>query len=442
MTSFARVSTNMQYGQSMKRLSDLQAQLDKTQRHMSANTRLLTPADDPVAAAKALDLKQGQSMNTQFASNRGNAQDALKLQESTLNSFGTRIQDIQRLLIQAGDGAYEEEQLKVIANEIEAIRNELVGYANTRDAYSNYIFSGHEVTIQPFDMTVTGKVSYKGDDGQLMVQVDSARYMPATDSGKNIFMNIKGLTASRVEMTATSDTSNIHNLVVDVDIKDETLLQGYDDPTRPGFQYRVEFDGKTPVASYKLYRSDDGGANWTQMDENGQTTDALGNPITTEYPYTSDDKNTMEIEVDGVRFSIKGEVEAGDVVTIIPGANRATDVFDYINEAIDLLNNTTFSEHGGSTNLALGLEALNTNMASALDKILTARADAGTRLKELDALDVSGTDKNLQYTESISELEGLDYYKAISDMYMQQLTLQAAQQTFMATRNLSLFSLM
>lgn len=435
MTSFARISTNMQYGQSMKRLSDLQAQLDKTMRHISANTRLLTPADDPVAAAKALDLKQGQSMNKQFESNRGNAQDALKLQESTLNSFGTRVQEIHRLLIQAGDGAYEEEQLKVISGEIEAIRNELVGYANTRDAYGNYIFSGHQVTQQPFDMTVRGEVSYKGDDGQLMIQVDSARYMPATNSGKNIFMNVKGLTASTVSMEP-KESGTAHNLVIDVDVLDETKLQGYTDPTKPGFQYQVKFEGKTPTASYTLYKSEDGGANWTQIDADGNAS------TTATFPYTSDDKNTMELEIDGVRFSVKGPVDDGDMVTIVPGKTRATDVFAYINEAIDLLNNTVFQEHGGSTNLALGLEALNTNITTALDKILTARGDAGTRLKELDALDTSGADKDLQFTESISELEDLDYYKAISDMYMQQLTLQAAQQTFMTTRNLSLFSLM
>ncbi|MCM1513180.1 MAG: flagellar hook-associated protein FlgL [Oxalobacter formigenes] len=429
MTVFSRISTNMMYGQSMKRLSTLQAQLDKTQRHISANTRILTPADDPVAAARALDLKQGKSMNTQFASNRGNAEDALKLQESTLNSFTGSIQDIQRLLVQAGDGAYDEEQIRVIADEITSLRDQMVGYANTRDAYGNYIFSGYQAGIQPFDMAVTGEVTYKGDDGQLMIQVDAARYLPVTDSGKSIFMGIKGMTASTV-------TPSRHDLVIDVDIKDETKLDGY--------SYEVRFAGDSPVSSYSLWRTDKDG-NTVQIDKDGNevTGGIPAQPAAAGiYPYTSDDKSRMEVEVDGVRFSISGEVSDGDTVKIDPGKPIRKDVFAYINEAIDLLNNADFNKDGGSTNLALGLEALLGDFDAALDQVVTARGSAGTRLKELDALEMSGTDKDLQYTESISDLEDLDYYEAISNLYMQQLTLQAAQRTFMITNGMSLFNMM
>lgn len=430
MTVFSRISNNMMYGQSMKRLSSLQAQLDKTQRHISANTRILTPADDPVAAARALDLKQGKSMNTQFASNRGNAEDALKLQESTLNSFGSRIQDVQRLLVQAGDGAYDEEQIRVIADEITALRDEMVGYANTRDAYGNYIFSGHQVGIEPFDMAVTGEVTYRGDDGQLMIQVDAARYLPATDSGKAVFMGIKGMTASTVEPSR-------HDLLLDLDIKDETKLDGY--------SYEVRFEGKSPVASYTLWRAQgDGPMEQGFINADGEF-EAVPDPNPTDvgrYPYTSDEKSRMEVEVDGVRFSVSGEVDKGDKVKFTPGEPVRKDVFAYINEAIDLLNGADYNKDGGSANLALGLEALLGDFDAALDQVLTARGSAGTRLAELDSLKMSGQDKDLQYTESISNLEDLDYYEAISNLYMQQTTLQAAQRAFMLTRGMSLFDMM
>lgn len=430
MTVFSRISNNMMYGQSMKRISSLQAQLDKTQRHISANTRILTPADDPVAAARALDLKQGKSMNTQFASNRGNAEDALKLQESTLNSFGSRIQDFQRLLVQAGDGAYDEEQLRVIADEMTSLRDEMVGYANTKDPYGNYIFSGHQVGIMPFDMAVTGEVTYKGDDGQLMIQVDAARYLPATDSGRAVFMGIKGMTASTVEPSR-------HDLLLDLDIKDETKLDGY--------RYEVVFAGESPSASYSLWRTDKNNVT-VQIDKDGKPLAGTLKPDQPDpagvYSYTSDDKNRMEVEVDGVRFSVSGEVSDGDTVKLNPGEPVRKDVFAYMNEAIDLLNNADYNKDGGSANLALGLEALLGNFDAALDQVLTARGSAGTRLKELDALKESGADKDLQYTESISDLEDLDYYEAISNLYMQQMTLQAAQRTFMMTNGMSLFNMM
>lgn len=434
MTSFPRISNNMMYGLSSNRLTSLQSQLSKTIEHISSGKRILTPSDDPVGAARALDLKQGKSMNTQFASNRGYINDALTLQESTLHSFGSRLQDIHTLMVAAGDGIHGQEQLQVIADEIRAIRDEMVGYANTRDPYGNYIFSGYQVAVEPFSMSVLGDVTYQGDDGQMMIQVDSARYMASTDSGRNIFMGIKGMTASTV-------TPSRNDLLIDVSITDETALNDY--------SYEVRFSGDSPVSSYTLWRSD--GTNTVQITADGTVvTDANGDPVTDQanpdmnfsYPYTSDNKNTMEVEVDGVKFSISGEVSDGDTVGITPGEPIRTDVFSYINEALDLLENTELGSNGASTNLSLGIGALLDNFTASLDQILTARSDAGTRLKELDNLNAAGETKNLQYTESISELEDLDYYEAISSLYMEQMTLQAAQQTFMTMSGMSLFNIM
>ena len=424
MTSFPRISNQMMYGQSSKRLSTLQAQLSKTMEHIASGKRILTPSDDPVAAARALDLKQGKSMNTQFASNRGNAGDSLKLQESTLDSFGSRLQDIQTLMVYAGDGIHSEEQLRVIAEEIRAIRDEMVGYANTRDPYDNYIFSGYQVATKPFSMAVTGEVTYQGDDGQMMIQVDAARYMASTDSGRSVFMGIKGMTASTVDATR-------NDLLIGVSVTDETQLNDY--------TYEVRFEGDSPVSSYTLWRSQ-AGQPAQQIDANGNVIDPADPTVS--YPYTSDDKNMMEVEIDGVKFSVSGEVSDGDTVTITPGEPIRTDIFAYINEAIDLLENTNFNENCGSTNLSLGITSLLDNFSSSLDQVLTARSSAGTRLKELENLDTSGETKGLQYTESISELEDLDYYEAISSLYMEQMTLQAAQQTFMTMKGMSLFNMM
>ncbi|MDL2284695.1 flagellar hook-associated protein FlgL [Oxalobacter sp. OttesenSCG-928-P03] len=421
MAFMARISNNMMYGQNMKRLSTLQAQLNKTQQHISANTRILTPADDPVGAARALDLKQGKSMNTQFASNRGNAQDALNMQESTLNSFVSRLQDVRTLLVAAGNGIYDEESLRVTAEEITAIRDELVGYANTRDAYGNYLFSGNKVAIEPFDMSVTGQVTYQGDDGQLMIQVDAARYMAATNSGSGIFMGIHGMSASTVEMTRNDLT---------IDVKTTNA----DDPDFGVHEYEVIFDGNSPASTYTLWR--DG----VQIDEDGN--DVVPSDPTINYEYSGSTQNKMELEIDGVRFSISGEVSDGDSVKITTGEPVRTDVFAYINEAITLLNNTNLKSNDDGTNLALGLEALLGNVDSALDQIITAQSSTGTRLKELDALELSGQDKDLQYTESISDIEDLDYYEAISNLYMQQMTLEAAQKTFMMINGMSLFNMM
>lgn len=77
----------------------------------------------------------------------------------------------------------------------------------------------------------------------------------------------------------------------------------------------------------------------------------------------------------------------------------------------------------------------------ALDNVLAKRAAVGSRLQEVDALQQIGEDTAIQYQQSLSRLQDLDFAQAISDMTRQQALLEAAQKTFTRVSGLSLFNL-
>ena len=93
----------------------------------------------------------------------------------------------------------------------------------------------------------------------------------------------------------------------------------------------------------------------------------------------------------------------------------------------------------GAAALSAGLASANADIDRALDNVLTVRASLGTRLQELDALDDAGAARNLQYTAIVSEIEDLDYAKALVQLSQQQATLEAAQKSFVNVSGLSLF---
>jgi flagellar hook-associated protein 3 FlgL len=64
----------------------------------------------------------------------------------------------------------------------------------------------------------------------------------------------------------------------------------------------------------------------------------------------------------------------------------------------------------------------------------------GLRLNEIDALQSSGEDLGLQFKQTLSGLQDVDYNKAVSDLTQQQMSLQAAQKSFLKIADLSLFS--
>ncbi|MGQ7530573.1 flagellin N-terminal helical domain-containing protein, partial [Streptococcus suis] len=61
-----RISTRTMYENATSQLNTLQSQMARTQNQLATNKRVVTAADDPIAAARALEVKQSQSLNTQY----------------------------------------------------------------------------------------------------------------------------------------------------------------------------------------------------------------------------------------------------------------------------------------------------------------------------------------------------------------------------------------
>jgi len=296
-----RISTQTLFDNGAARIGDLQSGLLKTQQQISTGRRVLTPADDPVAAARALEVTQSQSLNTQYGTNRGYAKDSLGAVEGTLASVTSLLQDVKTTVIAAGNAALSDTERGFMATELRGRFEELLGLANTRDAQGNYLFSGFQTTTTPFVQTATG-AQYQGDQGQRLMQVDAARQMAVSNSGQAVFQ---------------------------------------------------------------------GG---------GQ------------------------------------------------------DMFKTLTDLITQL------ETPGTLGLNTALATANGNMDLALNNVLTARASVGSRLQELDALDNAGSDRNLQYSQTLSDLQDLDYTQALTELSKQQITLEAAQKSFVKTSGLSLFN--
>ena len=297
-----RISTNTLYEQGVARISEVQSGLAKTQQQLATGRRILTPADDPIAAARALEVTQSQAVNAQFAINRQTAVGSLNAVENTLTGVTSMLQDARVIAINAGNATLTDEERGYLATELRGRFDELLALANTTDGTGNYLFSGYQVTTQPFVQTLPGVVQYMADQGQRQLQVDSARQMAISDSGQRVFQ----------------------------------------------------------------------------------------------------------------------------------GGNQ--DIFKTLNDLITLL------ETPGTATLSTGLATATGAIDKALDNVWTVRASVGSRLKELDALDSTGQDRDLQYSQVLSQLQDLDYAQAISQLSQQQVTLEAAQKSFLKISGLSLFN--
>ncbi len=399
-----RVSTNTMYSAGVARMNELQTSLLKTQQQVATGRRILTPADDPLGAAQALNLSQGQSMNTQFAANRSHAKSALMQEEGVLQSVTSLIQDVKDAIIQAGNPTLGDGERQFVATDLRSRLDELMGLANSRDGLGNFMFGGNQIDSAPFSKTGNG-AHYKGDQGRPMLQVDSARRMAVGDSGESVFMQIP----AQGNFTASSTDGGLQ--LSPVTVADASSLN------LEATRYDIKFSRSGGATHYEI----------SVQPVTVPASPAMTGVLTPGEP----------IHFEGRQLSIEGTPDDGSIVSI--RASTRDSLFSTLGDVIDLLEMPGSGQLGGA-NLSHGLSVANGNIDRALDHVLAVRASVGSRLKEVDTLDNAGLDKNLQYEQAISTIQDLDYNQALSDLARQQVILQAAQQSFVKVSGLSLFN--
>ena len=100
-----RVSTTLFFRQGQQAISSLQNGLARTQMQLASGQRLLDAADDPVAAARLLDIDAAVARTTQYERNANMARGRLSLEEQTLTDVGDVLFRVRDLLLQAGISA-------------------------------------------------------------------------------------------------------------------------------------------------------------------------------------------------------------------------------------------------------------------------------------------------------------------------------------------------
>ncbi len=403
-----RIATSTIFDQSVDAMNRQQVQMLKTQQQISANRRVLTPSDDPIASARALEVSQADSINTQYGLNAQTASSRLAQTDQTLGSIGDLLQSLRQSAITAGNGTFTAADRASVANDVQSSYDQLLGLANSTDGEGNYLFSGFQVNVKPFVTTATG-VQYQGDDGQRLVQISSGRQIGVSESGADVFTRVR---ASNGTFTVSAPTTNTGSGV---------YTQGT--VTNPaaitGHQYRIAFTvtgtGTSAVTTYDV------------LDVTAGTT------VATAQPYTKDGG----IAFDGMSLQVDGDPANGDIVQIDPSTNQ--DIFKTISNLITALR-APATDAASTAQLQNSLNDAIANLDQGLNNVNAVRAGVGTRERESDDLKATSDSLSVQFKTNLSDLQDLDYAQAVSDLIQQQNSLTAAQKTFLQTAQLSIFN--
>ena len=411
-----RISSSYFFQTGLNAINAQQSDLLHLYRQAASGQRMVTPADDPLGAAQAVNLSQSQSLNARYGANREVLKMNLGNEENTLNSVTTLLQDIKTRLVEAGNGTMSDADRATLAGVLRNSKETLFGLANATEGNGQYMFAGYTSSQAAFGKDANGVVSYDGDVGQSRIQADQTRLIDSGDLGSDVFM--RAASGSRAYLTQAAD-ANVGTAVIG--------SPAITNPTgaHVGQPYTITFSVTGATTEYTI-----------------NTFNADGTPQT--YGPKPYDANTTSLQLDGgVQVSFSGQPADGDSFTVLPATSASSNmsVFETLDAMIAALETPTAGDAIAQTKLANTLASAMQKIDANYDQVLTVRASVGSRLNEIDAIDANGASRNLSYANQLSKLEDVDYYTVTTQLELRRSALEAAALAFKKIQGTSLFNM-
>jgi len=402
-----RLATANTYDNTLANITNRQAGLADLQEKLSAGKKVVRPSDDPTGAAQA-ERALTRSTRVDVEVRALNLQrNSVAMAEGTLGNSIDLLQTIRQLMVSAGDAAYNPSDRRSIAEEMAGLRDQLFTYANKKDTNGIPLFSGLGSASQPF-VDVPAGVVYNGIPGS---RSSTAVSIPGTMDGQAVWMSVP--TGNGVFNMALGG-ANTGELWTDVgQIADPSLLTGNN--------YTVTFNVSATVPPVTTY----------DVSMTTVVPPIVTTPVLTAQPYT----DGQDIAFDGLTFVARGVPANGDTVNITPSTRD--DLFALLDQAI-----TAIRGAGNGHQLAQDLSLALSQIDSGMERVQSARSQAGELLKRADIIEGTQEEKSIQLAADRSRAEDMDMIKGISEFQNQQTGYDAALKTYAQIQRLSLFNYM
>ena len=406
------------YQNNINKILDNQQSVANAQEQVTTGEKYLTTSEAPAAVSQGMLYSNKIQTNEQHSKNIDQLNGRLETEETILQSINTNIQQAQELTIQAGNGAYTQDDLESIAAELSEIQKTLVNLMNTRSEDGKFIFSGYQDSTQPYQFdSTTGEYTYNGDQGQHVITIAEGVSIKSSDNGFDTFektdarLNVASnaatvsgsITAASVYVDGQTEFDNFHQANYNADPTASATANTYSVLVSPG---ATADDPQT----YEIYRD--------------------GAPLT---PTVTGEVTDEPIDFAGMKIEFEGTAPGQlDFSLEKPGKEN---VLNTLQALITGLNDGTLEGDDFQQVLADGLVQLQ----NASEQVVFTQASLGGRMNALERVSDSNLAQDIQNKSNLSDLVEVDMAEAISELTKQETALQASQATFGRLTNLSLF---
>lgn len=395
-----RISTAMIHMNSLRAMQDQQSALSKSQNEVSTGLRVQSPADDPIAATRILQVNQTLAQYEQYGKNIAGAQTRLSVEEQALSDAQDVVDRVRELALQANNASLSDTDRESIAAELQELKQELVDIGNRQDANGEYLFSGYATETKPFSLDADGAVIYAGDQGSRRIQTGPSQFVTDGDTGFDVFMDIASGNGTFATSAAAGNTGT--GVIDSGSVTDKSAWSADN--------YTLSF---TTAADWEI-------------------TDGSG-AVVGSGTYTAG----SAIAFNGVQVTITGTPAAGDSFGV--SASTSQDVFATIDDLVESVSQTQ-ENAAAQADFQNKINAAITQLDQTENQLLSVRTTVGARLSTLDNVESTRQDYVDQLTTVLSNLQDADYTEAMSRFTQQSTALEAAQLAYTKIAQLALFN--
>lgn len=376
-----RVTQKILTDRSMQNLNNILSRVLRTQDILSSGKEIRRPSDDPVRFNQVLSLRTSIEKLDQYTSNVEDGINWLNLVDESLSSVSGVLEKVRTLVLQGANGTLTAEDREMIATEIEAYLEELIGTANTSYA-GRHLFSGTQTLTVPFSRE-GDIITYYGDNNSIILEIENNTTLAIGFPGDDVFF--RGFEASSGDMTSV-DFNNYNGSSFTINGK----IVNIDSATITSLSDLVNLINNDPNLKSEVYALSDG--------------DRLILRSRTASP----------LSLSGAPLEAWGMIDGGGDIL---NSREAEGVFKVVEDIIKDLRNNEVSKLSGED-----LE----NLDEALDNLLAVRSQVGARTLRLENSRNRFEEFSVNFKKLLSLNEDIDVAEVVMQLNEHQNVYQMA----------------
>ncbi|HCO24192.1 MAG: flagellar hook-associated protein 3, partial [Gimesia sp.] len=167
-------------------LNDNALELAKLQQQVSTGQKYSLASESPGAALRTIILQSTFERQQQYQSNINTSMSILAMSETSLSSVGDALNSAKAISLSGVGSTSSDAERVALADQIASLRTQVINAGNTTFR-GQYLFSGSQTNVAPFEEGANGLVVYHGDDHQIQTYINTQTLLPNNFDGISAF---------------------------------------------------------------------------------------------------------------------------------------------------------------------------------------------------------------------------------------------------------------